>query len=270
MNTKEPYRKFVQLLFLPIFLKPFFNKNVGKEYGVGFFKKIKLLLQICRVKKHIQTATSPYEHVQMALAILKIPPTVKGAVVEAGCFKGGSTASLSLVCALTGRRLIVFDSFAGLPEPEQEDKVHHCPHINKTPVYAKGDYAGALEEVKNNIKKYGCLDVCEFVEGYYEKTMPEFFKTFNDKLVFAFVDVDLRLSLETCVLHLWPFLEGGCSFFTHEAPHLEMASLFFEQNWWKEKLGSLAPSLIGAGCGTCFHPSFGTPTGYTIKSKNLC
>ncbi len=265
----ESYRKLVQLLFLPIFLKPFFDKNAGKEYNLGFFGKIKLLFQIYRVKKNIQTASSCYEHVQMALAILKIPASTKGAVVEAGCFKGGSTASLSLVCALTGRRLIVFDSFCGLPEPEPDDKVHHCPHINKTPVYTKGAYAGSLEEVKNNIKKYGCLDVCEFVEGYYEQTMPEFFKKFNDKLVFVFVDVDLRHSLETCVLHLWPFLEEGCLFFTHEAPHLEMASLFFERDWWSEKLGSFAPSLIGAGCGTCFHPSFGTPIGYTIKSKIL-
>ncbi|MDO8524139.1 MAG: TylF/MycF/NovP-related O-methyltransferase [bacterium] len=261
------YRKFVQLLFLPIFLKPFFKKEVGAEYGVGFSKKCKLLLQIYRIKRNVQTASSPYEHVQMVTEILKTPRAQEGRVAECGCYKGGSTCSLSLACSLTGRKLIIFDSFCGLPDPAPDDKVHHCPHINKTPVYAKGDYSGSLEEVKNNIKKYGCIDVCEFVEGYYEQTMPGFAANFKGKFVFIFLDVDLRNSLEDCIRFLWPFLQNGCMLFTHEAPHLEMSALFFDQAWWRNNFQSNIPGLIGAGSGTAFHPSFGTPIGYTIKSK---
>lgn len=265
----ESYRKFVQLLFLPIFLKPYFKKDVGREYGVGFFKKLKLLFQMYWVKSKIHCATSPYEYVQMARAILEVPSQVKGAVAECGCWKGGSTASLSLVCALTGRKLLVFDSFQGLPEPQEGDRVHHSPHMNKTIPYVKGDYSSAgLEEVKKNIKKYGCLDVCEFIEGYYEDTMPEFVKGFNDGIVFIFLDVDLRKSAEKCVSHLWPFLQKGCNLFTHEAASLKMASLYFDKEWWAKHLNSSPPCLIGAGSGTCFHPSFGTYIGYAIKPEN--
>ncbi len=265
----EIYRKFVQLLFLPIFLKPFFKKEVGCEYEVGFFKKCKLLLQIYRIKKNIETASSCYEHVQMAVAILKTPRVLAGEVAECGCYKGGSTASLSLACALTGRKLIIFDSFCGLPEPAPNDKVHHCPHINKTPVYQKGAYSGTLAEVKANITKFGCIDVCEFVEGYYEQTMPRFIERFKGKLIFIFTDVDLRNSLESCVRYLWPFLQDKCLLFTHEASHLEMASLFFDQAWWQNNFQSNIPCLIGAGSGITFHPSFGATIGYTIKAENL-
>ena len=45
-----------------------------------------------------------------------------GVVVECGCFMGGSTANLSLVCGIVGRGLIVYDSFEGLPRPTPGDR----------------------------------------------------------------------------------------------------------------------------------------------------
>ena len=66
-------------------------------------------------------------------------------MVECGCFLGGSTANLSLVCDIVGRELIVYDSFEGLPPPEADDK------------YAKAEATGflraELELVKRNVKE---------------------------------------------------------------------------------------------------------------------
>jgi O-methyltransferase len=55
---------------------------------------------------------------ELASAVLQVPRSTPGSVVECGCYVGGSTANLSLVCAATGRKLIIFDSFQGLPEPK--------------------------------------------------------------------------------------------------------------------------------------------------------
>ncbi|HLT27990.1 MAG TPA: TylF/MycF/NovP-related O-methyltransferase, partial [Zeimonas sp.] len=44
-------------------------------------------------------------------------------LVEAGCFKGGSTAKLSLLAELAGRELVVFDSFEGLPDNDESGQV---------------------------------------------------------------------------------------------------------------------------------------------------
>jgi hypothetical protein len=43
----------------------------------------------------------------------------------------------------------------------------------------------------------------------------------------AFVDIDLRSSLEDCIRSLWPFLQIGCRLYTHEAADISIASLFF-------------------------------------------
>ena len=40
------------------------------------------------------------------------------------------------------------------------------------------------------------------------------------------VYVDLKDSLMTCLRYLWPLLEDRCCVFTHEASHMEIASLF--------------------------------------------
>ena len=60
-------------------------------------------------------ATSYWEQLLISSEILN--SKLDGAVVECGCFKGGSTATLSVACKKAGRTLNVFDSFCGLPEP---------------------------------------------------------------------------------------------------------------------------------------------------------
>jgi O-methyltransferase len=53
--------------------------------------------------------------------ILLAPP---GVIVEAGCYKGGSTAKFSLMAEKVNRDLVVFDSFQGIPEnaePHEKD-----------------------------------------------------------------------------------------------------------------------------------------------------
>jgi len=258
------YFKWVNFLLVPVFLRSFlFNEDVGKEYGVRFLTKLRLFFRIRRIVKKIKSATAWYEHIIMAETILQIPSSLEGSLVECGCFKGASTASLSLVCALTGRKLVVFDSFQGLPEPAEG--AHHCPHIAEIHTYARGDFRGGLEEVKRNVKEYGCLEVCEFIPGYFEETLPEFPKGYTEKVVFAFLDVDLRQSLQTCLSSLWGLLHDNCSLYCHEAHHLEIASLFFDKEWWRRHLGSPAPGLIGAGCGLSFNAYFRSALGYTTK-----
>src|SRR5206468_442984 len=103
--------------------------------------------------------------------ILTIPQEVEGCVVEAGCFKGGSTAKFSLAVEKVNRKLVVFDSFAGLPEnTEPHDKTIH----GERPDFSQGKYAGTLQEVSQNVRRYGKADSCQFIEGWFEETMPNF------------------------------------------------------------------------------------------------
>jgi hypothetical protein len=258
------YGATLDLLAMP--LSRFFDEEVGARYGVRPRQKLQFVYRARRAQRAIPTASTYLEHVAMAASILRVPPSEAGVVVECGCFKGGSTASLSLACRLAGRRLLVFDSFAGLPEPAEGDAIHFVPADRMRRGYHQGAFSATLEEVRRNVGRYGALDVCEFRPGFFEDTLPDL----NEPCVFAFVDVDLMTSLQTCVEAIWPRLGDGCEMWTHEAHHAEIAALFFDDAWWSGTLGaSSSPGLIGAGSGLRLSTHLPTPIGYTVKNPGV-
>lgn len=182
--------------------------------------------------KALRCAHTHAEAVSIVSEILRVPSSMPGIVLEAGCFKGGSTAKLSLATKLIGRKLAVYDSFEGLPDVEDSERDR----------FAQGEYTGALEEVKSNVAKYGALDVCEFVRGWFDQTMPNL----KDPVVVAFVDVDLRGSLETCLTYIYPKLVPGGTIFSHDG-HLPICvELMEDQNFWK-RFNEPAPEFEGLG-----------------------
>lgn len=259
------WRITVTFMSIPIVLREYFSSDLGAEYGVSFFKKIWLMYRMAKNSRRIKTASHWLEHLIMATQILKVPRRVQGCVVECGSFKGGSAANLSLVCALCDRRLEIFDSFAGLPEPSSVDKSHLVVKDTEVHTYSKGAFCGTLDEVRKNIARFGEIRVCNFNVGFFEQSLPNF----RQSCVFIFADVDLTESLQTCLRYLWPNLQQGCCLFTHEAPHVEIAALFFDNTWWQSNLRCKAPGLIGAGSGLGLLPSAGgfrSDLGYTVRS----
>jgi O-methyltransferase len=262
------FRRLACIFSIPVVLSMYFDPETGKEYGVGFVRKIGLAFKMRRNYRHIITASYVIEHLIMATQILRVPKAVPGSVVECGSFKGGSAANLSLVCDMCGRRLKIFDSFAGLPDPATEDSAHRLVGLRQVHTYAKGAWAGAIGEVKGNIAKYGKINVCDFHVGFFEKTLV----TFDEPCILAFVDVDLRKSLETCLENIWPHLQNACYLFTHEAPHFEISSLFFSETWWNSRMHTAAPGLVGAGTGLGLLPDSGgfrSDLGYTVKNSEV-
>jgi macrocin-O-methyltransferase TylF-like protien len=213
------------------------SESIHPHYRMGWWRRIALGLRMFRNTLRIRTGTSYKTHLVMALKLLETPPDVAGDVVECGTWKGGSAANLSLVCRIVGRRLQVFDSFQGLPEGRAGDR--------EAAGYAKGDYCGTLDEVKRNIGRHGAIDVCDFIPGWFEDTLPPV----RSPVVLAFLDVDLEASLDTCVRHLWPRLVEGGHLFTDEAVGLDYCALFFSEKWWQRHFGQTPPGLMGAGTG---------------------
>ena len=197
----------------------------------------------------------------MALKLFELPPDVKGVVVECGSWKGCSAANLSLISKVVGRRLKVFDSFQGLPPPLQE-----------------GLFCGSLEEVKENVRRYGAIECCEFIPGWFDDTLPEL----HEPVLLAWMDVDLKASLDTCVRYIWPNLVDEGYLFTDECWKMDYVSLFWSEKWWKQNFDRTPPGLIGSGTGVALgnfyigpkteidgHPLQHAGTcGYTRKSFN--
>jgi len=237
--------------------------SAGQEYGVTRLKKLHLLKRIMRNNREIPTLTTWQEHVILADAILRLPRGLNGDVVECGAFNGASTASLSLVCTMTGRRLFVCDSFEGLPAPEE---VERCAIVAGTEAYyhwQTGDYAttGGLEAIKRTVSKFGNIDVCQFVKGYFEDTLKDLE---TDAIVLVFEDADLPSSVRDCIIHLWRKLQERCKFYCHEPWSTEVVGLFYDKDLWNLQLGLDPPGFFGSGHGL----SVGlgrTGMGYAVK-----
>ena len=112
---------------------------------------------------------------------------------------------------------MVCDSFQGLPLTEERDKVHYNYIQQRRENYEAGQFCGRLEEVKENIRKFGEISVCEFVKGYFCDTLP---KLDGRTYVTAFLDVDLHKSLEDCLISaLAPDATGSAHLFSRSPRH---------------------------------------------------
>ncbi len=87
--------------------------------------------------------------------------------MECGCYAGGSTAKLSIVAKALGKRVLVFDSFEGLPSVD----THNIRDVDARRAeswvtdWTAGRYATRLDEVKEHVSQYGEIDICTFVQG---------------------------------------------------------------------------------------------------------
>jgi O-methyltransferase len=90
------WRMLVTSLSLPIILIGYFDAETGREFGVSFLTKIRLMQKMARNRRRIVTASHFLEHLIMATQILRVPRSVEGCVVECGSFKGGTIRNTSL------------------------------------------------------------------------------------------------------------------------------------------------------------------------------
>jgi hypothetical protein len=238
------------------------HPKVGREYGIGGWAKLGLLRKLWRNSRQPGSASVFFEHVYMATRLLETPRAIDGGVAEFGCYKGFSTASLSLACALTNRRLTVFDSFEGLPEP---DHVVHNFDTGREVPYHRGQYAATLEEVRSNVGRFGDIRVCEFIPGYFDSTLP--LRDEDERFVLIFEDADLPASVRSVLRGAWKKLQPGCPFFCHEARDREVVSLFFDRQWWTEAIGEDPPGFIGSGVGMMSGPGLNwCCLGFTVRT----
>lgn len=215
----------------------FHSQRFHPAYRMTWRRKVWLGTRMLRNTRRVLTGTSYKAHLAMAVKLLEIPPEIEGDVVECGCFRGGSTANLSLVCDIVDRRLVVYDSFAGLPAPQPGD------------IYAnemtEGGFTADLELVRATVTRLGRIGRCEFRKGWFEDTLPKH----GTPIVLCFLDVDYQSSLRECVLNLWPHLTAKGYVFIDEYTLLDYCALFWSERFWREGFGATPPGLVGAGSG---------------------
>jgi hypothetical protein len=145
-------------------------------------------------------ATSPQEMFFIARYLYYLDSHgVQGNVLECGCFKGFSSCCLSWVCSYLGRKLIIADSFEGLPD------VGHS-------YYNVRDFKGEFATVQNNLYVLGRPDCVEFLKGWYSESLIGF----NRPICVLWMDVDLYQSAMDVLINVYPSLNKDGVIFSHE------------------------------------------------------
>ena len=209
-----------------------------------------LLRQFRRIDKEIQCLHSKKEMLVMVDFLLNSAP--EGCMVECGSYLGGSSAKLSLVAAATGRRLYVCDSFEGLPNPSRTDGDFTDAHSGSAQRFRGGDYAARREIVEANVRRCGNFEVCTFVQGFFADSLPKLLKDEQIRPAFVFGDADLVDSTRDILRSLWPCLQAGGRFYTHDANLVEFCEGIMDGEFWHNDLGQFPPVLFGAGYGLGF------------------
>ena len=214
--------------------------QLGRLGRLDYGERSGFVRRLLEIHANVTCAHTHGEMVRVLREIFAIPDDVPGVIVEAGCFKGGSTAKLSIAAREVGRRLVVFDSFEGIPD---NDEPHDKTIFGDDARFAAGSYAGGLREVADNVARWGEPDVFEPTPGWFEETMP----SFDQPVAVAFVDVDLASSTRTCIRYLYPRLIPGGALFSHDG-HLPLClEVLRDRAFWAEVGG---PEPVFSGLGT--------------------
>jgi O-methyltransferase len=250
--TPKAIKEYVKQVFgrLPIVYDYFWRRNNPSERiaferfittaAGGREERKSIVKAISETHRWVECGHTQREMLEVIAQILNFPVNIDGVIVEAGSFKGGSAAKFSRACAYRNRRLIIFDSFEGLPD-------NHEPHdrtiFGETASFPKGAYEGSLDLVRHNIRKYGRLEVCEFVKGWFEDTMP----AFDKPIIAGYVDVDLASSTRTCMKYLFPHLVPGGVIFSQDG-HLPLViNVLDDDYFWENEVGVKRPRMVGLG-----------------------
>lgn len=218
------------------------SRRVHPVYGMTWPKRMWLGVRFWRNHAKVTSGTSWRAHLIMAMKLLETNPRHPGAVVECGCWKGGATVNLSLICKITGRKLKVYDSFEGLPPPVSGDVIAERAFKKG---FVPGILSGSLQEVTDNVRNYGALDVCEFHKGWFEDTLPGH----EGEIAMMFLDVDFYASLHDCLINLWPHVVDKGFVFLDEYLNIPYCAVFFSEKYWDRYFSCAPPGLVGTGTG---------------------
>jgi O-methyltransferase len=163
-------------------------------------------------------------------------------MIEAGCWKGGSTAKWSHACRMLGYRLHVYDSFEG---------VEAMTEMERGGYDYTGEYVGKLEEVRANVARYGDLDLVEFHPGWFCDSMKP--GTVPGPVRLVYIDCDLAKGTVEVLEGVMPVLSEDGVVVSEDCQVKSVAQLLAEPETWQRVGARLNGARFSRHLGI-FHP----------------
>jgi len=173
-------------------------------------ERLTLIARFARIDWHVEHAHTPEEISHVCLAILARRAEPGDLVIEAGCWRGGSSAKFSLACRAAGYSLQVYDSFAGVEAL--------APAEIGGGYDFSGTYAAGREVVEANVARFGAPEICSFHQGWFSETLAA--RPLSQPVSVAYIDCDLAKGTREALSGILPSLVAGGSVFSQDY-HIE-------------------------------------------------
>jgi O-methyltransferase len=155
-------------------------------------------------------------------------------MVEAGCWKGGSSTKFSIICKLAGIRLWIFDSFEGVSAEDAK---------NEWEGFA-GQYASPEHVLRENLNRYGEPSVCSVFKGWFSDTLAK--EPVPHPIRLAYIDCDLAKGTFEAMKGIVPSLKPNAVIFTQDFHIDPVRNMLFDPLTWV-KLGCGTPEITRLG-----------------------
>jgi len=133
------------------------------------------------------------------IKLLQKSSQIDGDIIECGCFKGGNAILMALWLKQNNinKKIILFDSFEGLPEPDTE----------LDSGYKAGQFSASLEALKATIDLLQLDSYFHIHKGWFKDSIPKFLKDNPQlKIALLLIDCDLYESTIDCFPQLFQYL----------------------------------------------------------------
>ena len=202
-------------------------------------ERLRLVARFLRITNHVRTYHTQAEMLTVADRVLRLAGRPGLTVLEAGAGKGGGTAKLSLVARIAGARLVVCDSFRGMPP---NDERHETIWGRRTE-FREGAFRGTARLVERTVARFGAPEVCELVKGWFADTLPGL----DHPLDVVLLDVDLAASTRDCVRWLYPRIRPGGVLLSQDGHLRATIQLLADERFWREDVRMSPPAIHGLG-----------------------
>jgi O-methyltransferase len=169
------------------------------------------------------------------LDILHKSLAAEGAICEMGVAQGCTSRLIAQEILSTKRDLWLFDSFAGLPAPTEEDTlIDDVSGLGHMDAY-RGSMSCARNLVETKLKEIGFPAERMFIiEGYFDEDTPRT-KRLPKQVCFAFVDFDLYKPIHDALEWLHLVLSAGAHVIIHDYGYFSSGAQkavdeFYERN----------------------------------------
>ena len=202
-------------------------------------QRIRLLVRFISVDWHVVHSHRPAEIARVCQALAErraISDEKKEAVIEAGCWQGGSAAKFSILCNLLGYELHIYDSFAGVEDRSTED--------GNSGYDFSGEYAAPEGVLWRNLSQYGEAGICTVHPGWFSDTLARGPVPYPVRV--AFIDCDLAKGTYEVLLGIVPSLVQDGWIFSQDFHIPPVKAMLSAPATW-QRLGKPQPTLTRLG-----------------------